>query len=87
MTHISDIAWIVVKTLSFGGLAVALAGVAIFGWYFVRLNAIAARGETNQIPSESWRGPGAKLGLAVLTGGAGMQLASYLLAVLLRGGN
>jgi hypothetical protein len=87
MTYIPDAAWILVKTLSFGGMAVALAGVVIFGWYFIRLNAIAAQGEANHIPPESWRGRGAKLGLAVFAGGAGLQLSSFLLAALLPGGN
>jgi hypothetical protein len=87
MTYIHDAAWILVKTLSFGGVAVALAGVAIFGWYFIRLNAIAAQGEANSIPAESWRGRGAKRGLVVFAGGAGLQLSSFLLAAMLRGGN
>lgn len=85
MTLILDAAWILVKTLTYGGLAVSLAGVAIFGWHFVRLNAVAAQGDSGDIPPESWRGPGARLGLMVLAGGAGLQLAAVMLASLIPG--
>ena len=84
MTFLHDGAWILVKTLSYGGLAVALLGVAIFGWHFVRINARAGRGDTNEVPRESWRGRGATLGLKVLLTGAGMQVASFLLSGVLQ---
>jgi hypothetical protein len=85
MKQLLDIAWILVKTLSFGGLAVALAGVGVFGWHFVRSNAIAGRGEGDHIPAESWRGSGARLGMMIVAAGAGLQIASMLLAALLPG--
>ena len=75
MKQLLDIAWILVKILSFGGLALLLAGVGVFGWHFVRLNAIAGRGEGDQVPPESWRGRGARMGLTILAGGAGVLRA------------
>jgi hypothetical protein len=85
MKQLLDIAWILVKILSFGGLALLLAGVGVFGWHFVRLNAIAGRGEGDQVPPESWRGRGARMGLTILVGGAGVQIAAMVLAALLPG--
>ena len=58
-------AWTLQKGLSLGGLAVALAGVATFGWHFVRINAAAAQGDSSEIPPESWRGAGARYGLSI----------------------
>jgi hypothetical protein len=78
-----DAAWIVVKVLSWGGLVVALAGVAIFGWQFVQINAAAARGETNEVPPSSWRGPRARLGILIVVIGAAMQIVSIVLAAVL----
>ena len=73
-------AWVLQKTLSLGGLAVALAGVATFGWHFVRINAAAAQGDTSAIPPESWRGAGARYGLSILLAGVVLALASVILA-------
>lgn len=85
MTQLLDIAWILVKILSFGGLALVLAGVGVFGWHFVRLNAAAGRSEGDQVPPESWRGRGARMGLTIVAGGAGVQIAAIVLAALLPG--
>jgi hypothetical protein len=85
MTHFLDAARLLQKTLSLGGLAVALAGVATFGWYFIRINALAAEDETNQIPPESWRGRGAKFGLLILVSGIGLALAAMFLGAMLPG--
>lgn len=74
MKQLLDIAWILVKILSFGGLAVALAGVGVFGWNFVRQNAIAGQSEGDQVPPESWRGRGARMGLAILMAAPGCKL-------------
>ncbi len=76
-------AWVLQKTLSLGGLAVALAGVANFGWHFVRINALAARDDTGEIPPESWRGVGARYGLSILAAGVTLALASTILAAIL----
>ena len=61
MNLLFDAAWLLIKVLSYGGLAVALLGVAIFGWHFVRLNARAGRGDSGDIPrilAWSGRDPG-----------------------------
>ena len=55
MTLFLNFAWTFVGVLKFGGLAVALIGVAVFGWYFVRGNARAARDNADKIPSSSCR--------------------------------
>jgi hypothetical protein len=76
-------AWVLQKTLSLGGLVVALAGVATFGWHFVRINAAAAQGDSSEIPPESWRGAGARFGLSILVAGMALALASVILAAML----
>ncbi len=83
MSFLIDAGWLLFKILSVCGLITALAGVAFFGWHFVRINAHAARGESGEVPSESWRGPGARLGLYILAGGVAMSVASMLLAAAL----
>lgn len=85
MTQLLAAAWLLQKTLSFAGLAAALAGVATFGWHFVRINALAAQGETGDIPPESWRGTGAKYGLSIFAAGVALALASMVLASMLPG--
>jgi hypothetical protein len=86
VTELLHVAWILDKVLSYGGLAVALAGVAIFGWHFVLINARAARAELDKIPGTAWRGKGAKLGFRLLATGVAMQVASFVLAMMLRNG-
>ncbi|HWF64180.1 MAG TPA: hypothetical protein VN685_06180, partial [Rhizomicrobium sp.] len=61
MTDPLTVAWIFARWLSLGGLAVAVAGVAVFGWHFVLINARAARAGMNTVPGKSWRGKGARL--------------------------
>jgi hypothetical protein len=78
-------AWILQKILSVGGLLIALSGVATFGWFFVRSNAVAAQGESGAIPPESWRGTGPRYGLYLFAAGVGLAIASMLLAALLAG--
>lgn len=85
MTLFLNFAWIFVGVLKFGGLAVALIGVAIFGWYFVRGNAQAAREDASTVPSSSWRGAGPIFGAKILGLGIALQILSVLLAVALPG--
>jgi len=66
---------------------VAIAGVAVFSWHFVLINARASRVGLNSVPGKSWRGKGARLGLATLGVGIAMQLASFLLAAVLPNGH
>ena len=76
-------AWVLQKALSLGGLAVALVGVATFGWRFARINAAAAQGDNSEIPPESWRGACAIYGLSILAAGVALALASMILAAML----
>lgn len=85
MTQLLAAAWLLQKLFSFAGLAAALAGVVTFGWHFVRINALAAQGETGEIPPESWRGTGAKYGLSIFVAGVALALASIALASMLPG--
>jgi hypothetical protein len=79
MVHLLAAAWLLQKTLFYVGLAVTWAGVATFGWYFVRLNALAAQGETDEIPSVSWRGRGAKVGVSIFGSGIVLMVGSMVL--------
>jgi hypothetical protein len=79
MLHLLAAAWLLQKTLFYAGLAVAWAGVATFGWYFVSLNALAAQGETDEIPSESWRGRGAQIGMWIFGSGIVLMVGSMVL--------
>jgi len=79
-----DAGWMISSFLKYGGLAVALGGVAIFGWYFVGANARAAQRDGDQ-NSVAWGGAGAMLGIKVLAVGVAVQLASFVLRLLLPG--
>ena len=81
MDHIIDGVWGLTEALNFGGVAVAVVGVGIFGWTFVKLNALAARGESSSIPSASWRGRPSLVAATVLACGVGMQVLGYVIAV------
>jgi hypothetical protein len=84
MQFLINTAWILVKFFSYGGLVVALVGVAIFGWYFVGINARAAKiREEGEIPQSSWRGKGARRGYLLIAIGIGLQILSMILAAIL----
>ena len=85
MNNILDAAWLLSAILKYGGIVVALGGVAIFGWYFVRANAREARKENEEEASVSWGGAGGRSGLKVLGLGILLQLAAFLLAAVLPG--
>jgi hypothetical protein len=85
MRFVLDIAWTLVGVLKFGSLAVVLAGVALFGWNFVGINARAAQTARADVPAESWRGPGAINGFKLMALGFAMLVASFLLSALLPG--
>ena len=81
----SNSAWALDGTLKYGGFIIALAGVAIFGWYFVRINARAALAERSDIPVKSWRGSGALFGAKIFALGIVVQVASFILGTMLPG--
>jgi hypothetical protein len=82
---ILNLAWIFCGTLKFGGLAVALGGVAMFGWYFVKANARSARRDAGEDARVAWGGKGAMTGAKVLALGLVAQFAAFLLMALLPG--
>jgi len=80
-----DAGWLLQKVLSLSGLVFALAGVAIFGAHFVRLNGLAARGDSGAVPPEAWRGAGARLGYSIFAVGVTLAVAAMILAASLPG--
>jgi hypothetical protein len=86
MRFLIDTAWVLVKLFNYGGLLFALLGVAVFGWYFVRINARAGKGDSEEIPRSSWRGKGARRGYWLFGIGIGMQIVSMILSAILPNG-
>jgi hypothetical protein len=80
-----DAGWLLQRSLSLGGLVLALAGVAIFGWNFIRLNALVARSDSGAVPPEAWRGAGARFGYLIFAAGVTLAVASTILAASLPG--
>ena len=78
-----DAAWAGVRFLTDASLLVAIAGVGIFGWHFVRTSGDAVEADAKEISSLAWRGRGALLGLKVLACGAALQVAAILLSAVL----
>lgn len=89
MRTLLDLAWMFCGLLKYGGLALALAGVVMFGWYFVRANAHAAKQDAHkQDGSENaivWGGPRAMMGAKVIGLGLAVQLVAFVLMALLPG--
>ena len=85
MTIFLNVAWSLVTIFKYSSIALALAGVGIFGFYFVRENARSARHGENALPTAAWRGEGPKFGAWVLAAGILLQLASILIAVTVPG--
>ena len=85
MKIILDLAWMLSSVLKFGGLALALGGVAMFGWYFVRANARAARNDVGANAAVAWGGADAMKGVKLLALGLAVQVAAFVLILLLPG--
>lgn len=79
-----DILWTLSAFFKYGGLLLALAGVAIFGWYFVRANARAALQDTGE-NTVAWGGPRAVTGLKVLAAGMVVQVLAFGISAFLPG--
>jgi uncharacterized membrane protein YedE/YeeE len=78
-------AWIFVAILKYGSLLVVLAGIGVFGWNFVRLNAKAGRSESGDVPAAAWKGPAAMLGAKLVGLGIGLAVIAMLAAAVLPG--
>jgi hypothetical protein len=83
MSQMINDAWRLTQALNFGGVAAAVMGVGVFGWTFVKLNALAARGETETVPSSSWQGKSARLAFIIFASGVAMQVLGYALGAML----
>jgi hypothetical protein len=85
MEFLLDAAWMLAKALSFAGLVIALSGVGVFGWHFVRANAAAAKVEGQENQAVAWGGQGARTGLMILAGGVAMAFLAVVLRLVLPG--
>jgi hypothetical protein len=83
MTVLLDTGWVLVAIFRYGSLIAALAGVAVFAKHFIAVTARAAHADAGEIPVESWRGPGAVMGMKLLGVGVAMLAASLFLSALL----
>lgn len=69
--------------LKFFGVAIAMAGVAFFGFHFIRENARSARRGESRVPAEAWRGAGSKTGARIVGVGALALMVSLLVSLVL----
>ena len=69
--------------LKFCGVAIAVAGVLMFGFHFIRENARSARRGESSVPSIAWRGEGPKKGARIIAAGALALTASLLVSLIL----
>ena len=83
MPHLT---WILVTVLRFVGLPVMIAGIAVFGMYFVGENARAARSGDGTIPRSSWQGAGPRMGIGIFALGGFMLLGAVIVAMYLPNG-
>jgi hypothetical protein len=83
MTFALDAAWILTNVLGYGGLVIILAGVGVFGWHFVQVNAAAGSSERNDVTSASWKGLPARRGYQIMLAGAALVILAIVLANLL----
>lgn len=71
--------------LKFCGVLVAVFGVGLFGFHFIRENARAARRGESAVPADAWRGAGPRKGARLLAIGALMLIASLIVSLILPG--
>jgi hypothetical protein len=69
------LAWLLMTVLRFAGIIIVIAGVALFGVYFIGGNARATDG---RVPVSSWLGAGPKKAMRIVALGALMLLAAFL---------
>ncbi len=77
------VAWLLSTSLFYSGVALALAGVGMFGWFFIGANAVAARTSKGSDTAFVWGGPKARRGLKVFAVGVLVHLSGYLLGAAL----
>lgn len=83
MQHIFFAASAVSTILKFCGVALAFAGVMIFGFHFIRDNARSARQGESAVRQTAWRGEGPKKGIALFAIGVVVMLASLMVSFIL----
>jgi hypothetical protein len=83
MTSFFAAAWAISRVLSVAALLLAVAGVIIFGWNFVKLSARAGQRESRDIPSQAWAGRQAKIAYWIVGSGAVLLLTAIILANIL----
>ena len=74
--------WIVIRVLHIVSLLLLLGGVALFGSNLMRtVSRQRQAGQDDTLSTEIWRAQPARLALKIFAAGAGLQLLSIVLAV------
>lgn len=76
------VSWLSTVT-KFAGAGIALTGLGIFGFYFIRENGRSARKGMNSVPTTAWRGKGPIKGLRYMAYGAILISISIAVSFLL----
>ena len=71
--------------LKFAGAAIAVTGVGIFGFYFIRDNGRSARRGENSVPAKAWRGAGPRKAAQIFAAGIFALTLSVLVSLILPG--
>lgn len=71
--------------LKFAGAAIAVTGVGIFGFYFIRDNGRSARRGESSVPAKAWRGPGPRKAVRIFAAGVFALILSVLVSLILPG--
>jgi hypothetical protein len=69
--------------LKFAGAAIAVTGVGIFGFYFIRDNGRSARRGESSVPAKAWRGPGPRKAARIFAVGISALTLSVLVSLIL----
>jgi hypothetical protein len=75
------LAWLLMTVLRFAGIIIVIAGVALFGVYFIGGNARATDGH---VPVSSWLGVGPKKAMRIV--GSLMLLAAFVITFFIPNG-
>jgi hypothetical protein len=71
------LAWLLMTVLRFAGIIILIAGVALFGVYFIGGNSRATDG---RVPVSSWLGAGPKKAMRIAALGVLMLLAAFVIS-------
>jgi hypothetical protein len=83
MQQILATASLISTLLKFAGAALAVTGVGIFGFYFIRDNGRSARRGENSVPAKAWRGAGPRKAARIFAAGVFALTLSVLVSLIL----